>query len=261
VNPIQKCLPILFALGWLAPGRLQADLAWTEQAATAVMLDGQAYPQTETFTRVALKGNAARIEDRDQAGIRYYNFYNSTAVFYSLKSKTFLLVPFRDLLQQARAQEQQVRQDLDNREAVAGRLAFETGRIMKAQVDGQRVRFALKGLPFRLEPTAETKTLLGHSCRKYLGYAGDRNYLEVWVAEDLKPGPEFKEYAEAMAKLDPIRCQYLTAVPGVPLLAYFHYGPVETIQEVKSVSIAPLPLEEFLLPSDAQPALPSAEAP
>jgi hypothetical protein len=256
VNPIQKCLPILFALGFLAPGRLRADLAWTEQAATAVMLDGKAYPQTETFTRVALKGNAAKIEDRDQAGIRYYNFYNSTAVFYSLKSKTFLLVPFRDLLQQARAQEQQVRQDLDNREAVAGRLAFETGRIMKAQVDGQRVRFALKGLPFRLEPTAETKTLLGHSCRKYLGYAGDRNYLELWVAQDLKPGPEFKEYAEAMMKLDPVSYQHLLAVPGIPLLTHFRYGPVETAQEVKSLSTDPLPLEEFLLPAEAQPALP-----
>lgn len=256
MNRLGRFGPLGLVLVLFAPAPLFADLAWTEQTVTAVLLDQKAQPQSQTTARIALKGNMAKIEDQEQAGIRYYNFSNSTAVFYSLKTKTFLVAPFRDLLQQARLQEQQVRQDLDQREAAADRLLPESGRVIKAQVQGQRLRFALEGLPFRLEKTAEKKTLLGHPCRKYLGWAGDQNYLEVWVAEDLPLGPEFQHYAAAMKKLAPLSSQHLEVVPGVPLFTRFRYGPVETVQEVKRISTTPLPLEEFLLPSEAQPALP-----
>lgn len=239
------------------PARLWADLAWTEQTATLVVVDGKPSPQGVVQTKISLKGNAAKFEDLSQNGVRYYNFANQSAIFLSLKNKSFLTVRFADLLAQARAQEGQVRQDLDAREAAANRsLNLTSGKITKAQVQGQRKRFALAGQPFRLEETKQTKTLLGHPCRLYRGYAGKDNYLEVWAAEDVKPDPAFRAYAEAFARLDPVGSQHLLSVPGFPLLATFRYGPVQVDWSVQSLSLAPLPLEEFLLPPGARPAMP-----
>jgi hypothetical protein len=248
---------LLAAAAWY-PAPLRADLAWTERLTTLVTVEGKPTFQGAVQTRVALKGDIAKLEDRDQAGIRFYNFANQSAVFLSLKTQTFMTVSFRDLLEQARAQEAGIRKSLDSREAAAIRnSAFDSGKITQAQVVGQRKRFALEGQPFRLEAGRETKTLLGHPCRRYRGYAGTDNYLEVWVAEDLKPDPAFRQYAESMTKADPVGSQHLLAVPGFPLSARLRFGPVEMVWEVQSLSLAPLPVAEFLLPPGAQPALPS----
>jgi len=250
-------LAALLAMGASYPARLWADWSWTEQLTTLVTVDGQPTFQSAVHARVALKGDIAKIEDRDQAGVRYYNFANNNVVFLSLKTKTFMTVPFRGLLEQARAEKAGVRNSLDTAEAAADRnLNLASGRISKAQVQGQRRRFALEGPPFRLEATRETMTRLSHPCRKYRGYAGSDNYLEVWVAEDLKPDPAFRQYAESLVELDPLGSQHLLAAPGFPLQAAFHFGPVEVDWEVQSLSLAPLPVEEFLLPPGAQPALP-----
>jgi hypothetical protein len=239
------------------PARLWADWSWTELLTTAATVDGNPIPLDVVHARVALKGDMAKIEDRDQAGVRYYNFANQNAVFLSLKNKTFMTVPFRDLLEQARAEQAGVRNRLDTAEAAAdSNLNLTSARISKAQVQGERRRLALEGLPFRLEATQETQTLVGHPCRRYRGYAGSNNYLELWVAEDLKPDPAFRRYAESQVKLDPLGSQHLLATPGFPLRAVFHYGPVEVDWEVESLSLTPLPLDEFLLPPGVQPALP-----
>jgi hypothetical protein len=258
VNKVVKFfLAALLAMGASSPAPARADQAWTEPLTTLVTVDGKPTFQGAVHARVALKGDIAKIEDRDQAGVRYYNFANHHAVFFSLKTKTFMTVPFRDLLEQARAAEAGIRASLDASEAAADRnLNLDSARISKAQIQGQRKRFALQGQPFRLEATRETMTRLGHPCRKYRGYAGSDNYLEVWVAEDVKPDPGFRQYAESLVELDPLGSQHLLAAPGFPLQAAFHFGPVEVDWEVLSLSLANLPLDEFLLPPGAQPALP-----
>ena len=242
-----------------APGLLWADMTWEEETTTSVILDGTAYPQEAAATRVALKGDAARIDDRDQAGVRYYNFFNETAIFYSQRNHSFLMVHFRDLLSQTQAQDQQVRQSLDERAAQAERLVPASGRLLKAQVEGQRLRFALEGLPFRLEATGETAALLGHPCRKYRGYNGETLYLETWLAEDIAPDQAFRAYSQALARLDRQSYQHQLETQGFPLKTVFTYGPVQTVHEVKSFSAAPIPVTEFLLPDDAQLAVPGTE--
>ena len=234
-----------------ALGPARADLSWETKGQAFLTIGGGETVVQSSKSSFSLKQNVVRIDEAEVNGARFINFQNQTGVIVSFEERTFTVWPLTELIAMERNSEEELKQDLPNREITLTTMQGEEKEIYAAQIEAQKIIFDLWSKPYQVRATTERGEVLGHQCVKYEGLSGDKVFQEIWVAEDIVLDPFYKTYfAPGMGRFDPQEYGHLPLVPGFPMKVINRYGLVRVVTEVTHVTDSLIPAEAFTLPED-----------
>jgi hypothetical protein len=229
-------------------GPVWADMTWTEDTHSELLVNDKTVEKDVERVRIKLKTGGVRIEDIDEGTVRFCNFTNRFCVVHDQEARSFDVISNKEIIKAAvdenREHERSIRQGMSR----SSEMPEDARSALQAEFDSLELRRRLWGQPISYQVTGERAELGGHPCRKYIGGGGDLFYIEVWIAENIKPEAAFLEYSRFLASLDPYNLRYYSRVPGFPIKIKLSYGPLIITTETRDFSEKRVPVSEFLLP-------------
>jgi len=254
--PKKYSLSLLLALFFVltAPAVRAMDLYWETTTVTTISVDGQTRELGRSRSSHSLKDNLLRVDKNGESQYWIYNFHRQVAVFVAPKQKIFAEFSFRELAQKVRDDRSEVKKNLDRRENNLESLPPDARKMTKAKIDAQRKKYELWSGRYRVTKAGEQETVSGHPCVKYKGISGNREFQEIWVAEDIKVDSNYKiYYARRMRMIDRQENSHLALVNGFPMKTVSHYGPITVTKTVTHVSEHKIPAKAYILSEDLKP--------
>lgn len=99
-------------------------------------------------------------------------------------------------------------------------------------------------------PTGETKTILGLTCRRYVGEDVDMKIRsEAWLCEELRVSEELAPYVSANTGLPMIGLKYIIESGGSILGGVMNLNTYN-VYYIKEIDRSPVPDEKFAVPQD-----------
>lgn len=254
--PKKYSLSLLLVLWFVltAPAVRAMDIYWETTTVTTISVDGETRELGRNQSSHSLKDNLLRVDQSSESGYWIYNFHRQVAVFVALQPGIFAEFSFRDLAEKVKNDRRQVKENLDRREKNLDSLPSDAREMTRAKIDAQRKKYELWGGRYRVVKSGEKETVSGHPCVKYKGISGNREFQEIWVAEDIEVDGNYKiYYARRMRMIDRHESSHLALINGFPMKVVSHYGPITVTKTVTHVSEHKIPAKAFILPEDLKP--------
>jgi hypothetical protein len=241
-------ISLLFALFNAA----RADVSWTQDTRTELVLEDRVIEKDPYKTMIKLKQGGVRIKDADEGLIRLCNFSARSCVLYYPDRDAFKVLSVAELIRMAMDKIREHEHLLRRAMADSSGMPLKDIEALRAELESMEVRRLARIQSFEYKATDLLAEIEGIVCRKYVSNAGGQVNIEAWIAEDAPPDTAFIEYSRFLATTDPFNYRYYIHMPGFPMKIVASYGRMKITTLVTQISLDRITVSGFLLPESTE---------